>query len=96
MIHTDAAQSVGKVPVNVDDLGVDLLSVAGHKLYAPKGIGALYQRSGVRLAKLMFGAGHEVDRRPGTENVLVRSSVWERHVRLPVSDLDANMSHFRK
>lgn len=70
LLHTDAAQSVGKLPVNVDELGVDLLSVAGHKLYAPKGVGALFVRSGVQLANLMHGAGHEGGRRPGTENVL--------------------------
>ncbi len=70
LMHTDAAQSVGKIPVNVDDLDVDLLSIAGHKLYAPKGIGALYIKKGVRLEKLMHGAGHEMGWRAGTENVL--------------------------
>ncbi len=68
--HTDAAQSIGKLPTRVDELGVDLLSVAGHKVYAPKGVGALYVRAGTPLAKLMHGAGHEDGRRPGTENVL--------------------------
>lgn len=70
LLHTDAAQSIGKIPVQVDDLGVDLLSVAGHKLYAPKGIGALYIRPGVQVAKLMHGANHEQNRRAGTENVI--------------------------
>ena len=70
LMHTDSAQSVGKIPVRVDDLGVDLLSIAGHKLYAPKGIGALYIRPGVRLEKLMHGASHEQDRRAGTENII--------------------------
>ncbi|UCG17377.1 MAG: selenide, water dikinase SelD [Phycisphaerales bacterium] len=70
LVHTDAAQSVGKIPVNVDELGVDLLSVAGHKFYGPKGIGALYIRTGVKLEKLIFGAGHERGWRAGTENVL--------------------------
>eukprot|EP01105_Mastigella_eilhardi_P019366 TRINITY_DN4549_c0_g4_i1.p1 TRINITY_DN4549_c0_g4~~TRINITY_DN4549_c0_g4_i1.p1 ORF type:complete len:758 (+),score=172.89 TRINITY_DN4549_c0_g4_i1:30-2276(+) len=70
LFHTDAAQSVGKIPVHVEQLGVDLLSVAGHKLYAPKGVGALYIRSGVQLAKFMHGADHEHKRRAGTENVL--------------------------
>lgn len=70
LMHTDAAQSVGKIPVRVEELGVDLLSVAGHKLYAPKGIGALYIRPGVRLEKLMHGASHEGNRRAGTENVI--------------------------
>ncbi|MCX6224909.1 MAG: selenide, water dikinase SelD [Bacteroidia bacterium] len=69
-MHCDAAQSVGKIPVNVNDLNVDLLSVAGHKLYAPKGIGALYIRQGIRLDKIIHGADHEQNRRPGTENVL--------------------------
>jgi cysteine desulfurase NifS len=70
LLHTDAAQSVGKIPVQVDDLGVDLLSIAGHKLYAPKGIGALYVRRGIKLEKLMHGAGHEMGWRAGTENVI--------------------------
>lgn len=67
--HTDAAQSVGKVPVNVEELGVDLLTVVGHKLYAPKGVGALYIRRGTALDPLIHGAGHEGGRRAGTENV---------------------------
>lgn len=75
--HTDAAQSVGKIPVRVDDLGVDLLSVAGHKLYAPKGIGVLYVRSGVSLEKFMHGAGHESNRRAGTENVIEIAGLGE-------------------
>jgi cysteine desulfurase len=70
-MHTDAAQSVGKIPVDVDLLGVDLLSVAGHKLYAPKGVGVLYIREGVDLEPLMHGANHEAGRRAGTENVLL-------------------------
>ncbi len=70
LVHSDCAQSIGKLPVHVDDMGVDLLSVAGHKLYAPKGVGALYIRRGVRLEKLMHGAGHEMGWRAGTENVV--------------------------
>ncbi len=70
LIHTDSAQSIGKIPVHVDDLHVDLLSVAGHKLYAPKGIGALYIRTGVKLEKLIHGADHEMNWRAGTENVI--------------------------
>jgi len=69
-LHTDAAQSVGKIQTDVDELGVDLFTVAGHKLYAPKGVGALYVREGVSLHPLMRGAGQERGRRPGTENVL--------------------------
>ncbi|MGE6756849.1 cysteine desulfurase family protein [Corallococcus interemptor] len=69
LMHTDAAQSLGKVPVNVRELGVDLLSVAGHKLYAPKGAGALYVKRGTKLAPFALGASHERGMRPGTENV---------------------------
>ncbi len=68
LFHTDAAQSVGKIPTRVDELGVDLLTVAGHKLYAPKGIGALYVRRGMSLEPLIHGAGHEHGLRAGTEN----------------------------
>jgi cysteine desulfurase len=69
LMHADVAQSLGKVPVDVNDLGVDLLTVAGHKLYAPKGVGVLYVREGVNLEPFMHGAGHEGGRRAGTENV---------------------------
>lgn len=69
LLHTDAAQSVGKIPVNVGDLDVDLLTLAGHKFYAPKGVGALYVRRGTPLQPLLVGAGHEGGLRPGTENV---------------------------
>lgn len=69
IFHTDAAQSVGKIDTDVATLGVDLLTIAGHKLYAPKGIGALYVRKGTKIGNLMFGAGQEKGIRPGTENV---------------------------
>jgi len=94
LMHTDAAQSVGKIPVNVAALGVDLLSVAGHKLYAPKGIGALYIRGGVRLAKLIHGADHEGNRRAGTENVLEIVGLGQA-CRVAGRDLDENQAHFR-
>jgi cysteine desulfurase len=70
LLHSDAAQAVGKTPVSVRELGVDFLSLAGHKFNAPKGVGALYIREGVDLPPLLFGAGHERGLRPGTENVL--------------------------
>jgi cysteine desulfurase len=69
LVHTDAAQSIGKIPTQVDTLGVDLLSVAGHKIYAPKGIGALYLRTGVKPEIFCHGAGQEMGIRAGTENV---------------------------
>jgi cysteine desulfurase len=71
LLHTDAAQSVGKIPTMVDELRVDLLTIAGHKLYAPKGVGALYVRRGVEIEPLVHGAGHEHGRRAGTESVLL-------------------------
>jgi cysteine desulfurase len=69
LFHTDAAQSVGKVAVDVAALDVDLLTLAGHKCYAPKGVGALFVRAGAPVAPIQFGAGHEGGLRPGTENV---------------------------
>ncbi len=69
LIHTDAAQTIGKIDANADKLGVDLISIAAHKFYAPKGIGALYVRRGVQLEPLLHGAGHESGRRAGTESV---------------------------
>jgi cysteine desulfurase len=77
LFHTDAAQSAGKIPTNVNDLGVDLLSIAGHKLYAPKGVGALYVRRGVALEPLIHGAGHESGRRAGTESALLAVALGE-------------------
>jgi len=71
LFHTDAAQTLGKVPTNVKRLGVDLLSIAGHKLYGPKGVGALFVRRGVALEPLIHGAGHESGRRAGTESALL-------------------------
>lgn len=77
LVHTDAAQSIGKIPTRVDDLGADLLSIAGHKAYAPKGVGALYVRRGVVLEPLIHGAGHESGRRAGTESVLLAAALGE-------------------
>ncbi len=71
LFHTDAAQSVGKIATDVNGLGVDLLSIAGHKLYAPKGVGALFVRRGIQLEPLIHGAGHESGRRAGTESALL-------------------------
>jgi cysteine desulfurase len=70
LFHSDCAQSIGKILVQVDELGVDMLSIAGHKFYAPKGIGALYIRSGIKLEKFIHGANQENSRRAGTENIL--------------------------
>lgn len=75
LFHTDAAQSVGKIPTKVDELGVDLLSIAGHKLYAPKGVGALYIRRGTPIEPLIHGAGHESGRRAGTESALMAAAL---------------------
>lgn len=73
--HSDAAQSVGKVGTYVEDMGVDFLTVAGHKVYAPKGIGALYIREGTALEPLLHGAGQEGGRRGGTENVILAAAL---------------------
>jgi len=75
--HTDAAQSVGKIPTLVDDLGVDLLTLAGHKFYGPKGVGALYVRAGTALEPLIHGAAHESGRRAGTESALLAAALGE-------------------
>lgn len=69
LVHTDAVQAVAKIPIDVKDLGVDLLSLSGHKIYGPKGIGALYARKGLKLAPVQHGGGHEKNLRSGTENV---------------------------
>ncbi|MGB5748056.1 MAG: aminotransferase class V-fold PLP-dependent enzyme [Desulfobacterales bacterium] len=94
LLHTDAAQSVGKISTEVDTLGVDLLSIAGHKVYAPKGVGALFIRAGLNLAKFMHGAGQESGRRPGTENVLEIVGL-RKACEIAKRDLDSNMKHMQ-
>ncbi|MCK9398795.1 MAG: selenide, water dikinase SelD [Bacteroidales bacterium] len=93
LFHTDAAQSAGKIPV--DNLDVDLLSVAGHKLYAPKGVGTLFIRDGVKLEKLIHGADHEHNLRAGTENVALIVGLGKA-CELALRDLDENMGHSKK
>ncbi len=95
ILHTDAAQSLGKIEVNVDEMGVDLLSIAGHKLYAPKGIGAIYIRSGVTLEKLIYGADHEQNLRAGTENVLEIAGLGKA-CEIAGRNLDKNAAHYQK
>ena len=97
LLHSDCAQSVGKIPARVDDLGVDLLSIAGHKLYAPKGIGVLYIRPGVQLEKLMHGANHEQNRRAGTENVIEMVGLGEacELIERNLTDYSRNMGEMR-
>ena len=77
LFHTDASQTLGKINVDVSCLGVDLLTLAAHKLYAPKGVGALFIRDGLVLPKFMHGAGHESGRRAGTENVILEAGFGE-------------------
>lgn len=94
-MHSDAAQSLGKIAVDVQKMNVDLLSIAGHKLYAPKGIGALYIRKGVHLEKLIHGADHEQNLRAGTENVLEIVGLGAA-ARLAEDHLSENMEHYGK
>jgi cysteine desulfurase len=92
LLHVDAAQSAGKIPVDVDALGADLLTLAGHKLYAPKGVGALYVRAGVALENLIHGAGQESGRRAGTENVPYAVALGAA-CRIARERLEANAKH---
>ena len=94
IFHTDAAQSAGKISVDVKALGVDLLSIAGHKVYAPKGVGALYIRRGLSPGRLMHGAGQEMTKRPGTENVLEIAGLGTA-CEIAGRDLDKNMKHMQ-
>jgi cysteine desulfurase len=95
VMHTDAAQSVGKIPTDVQDLGVDLLSVAGHKAYAPKGIGALYIRPPLKPEKFCHGAGQERGWRAGTENVLEIVGLGKA-CEIATRDLQRNMAHMQR
>ncbi len=95
VFHSDGAQSVGKIETDVRKMGVDLFSVAGHKLYAPKGIGALFIRRGVRLEKLIHGADHERNLRAGTENVLEIAGLGKA-AGIAKRDLQKNMAHTKK
>jgi cysteine desulfurase len=85
--HSDGVQAAGRMPINVDDLGVDLYSISAHKFYGPKGAGALYVRKGTALAPIVFGGHHERDRRAGTENVPVLSAMGVAAFMLPRTDL---------
>jgi cysteine desulfurase len=93
-VHTDAAQSAGKIPVDVGKLGIDLLSIAGHKLYAPKGVGALYIRKGAGLKAIMHGAGQEMGLRPGTENILEIVGLGKA-CEVAARNLDRNREHMQ-
>ncbi len=95
LVHTDAAQSIGKISTDVRHLGVDLLSIAGHKVYAPKGIGALYIRKGVALEAIIHGAGQEQGRRPGTENVLEIVGLGKA-CEIAERELKKNMHHMKE
>ena len=95
VMHTDAAQSVGKIPTDVQDLDVDLLSVAGHKVYAPKGIGALYIRPPLKPEKFCHGAGQERGWRAGTENVLEIVGLGKA-CEIAARDLQRNMAHMQR
>ena len=94
IVHTDAAQSVGKIPTDVDQLGLDLLSVAGHKVYAPKGIGALYVRPPLVPEKFCHGAGQEMGWRAGTENVLEIVGLGKA-CEIAKRDLEKNMTRMK-
>ncbi len=95
IFHTDAAQSLGKIDVDVSTMGVDLLSIAGHKLYAPKGIGALFIKNGVTLEKLIHGADHEQNLRAGTENVLEIVGLGKA-CEIANENLDSNKKHYKE
>lgn len=91
IFHTDAVQTVGSIPVNVGDLSVDLLSMAAHKFYGPKGVGALYVRKGIKLEPLIYGGGQERNRRAGTENIAGIVGM-AKALSLAISKLEQNMN----
>jgi cysteine desulfurase len=93
--HTDAVQAFGKVPVRVDDLGADMLSISAHKIYGPKGVGCLYVRMGTRIQPVITGGGHERNRRAGTENVAGIVGL-AKAVEVAVRDFAADTAHFRQ
>ncbi len=97
LLHTDAVQSVGKIPVNVRELDVDLLSLSAHKIHGPKGVGALYIRKGTRIAPFMTGGSHERKRRAGTENVpaIVGLGVAARLAGERLKEMQTRVSHLR-
>jgi len=95
LVHIDASQSVGKIPTRIDELGVDLLTVAGHKVYAPKGIGALYIRRGLQLEPVIYGGGQEAGRRAGTENVAYMVALGTACM-LAQEQLPESQSHLRQ
>jgi cysteine desulfurase len=92
LLHTDAVQAIGNVPVHVEELGVDLLTLAAHKFYGPKGIGALYVRRGTRVNKLNYGGGQEKKVRPGTENIPGIVGLG-RAIELAVADIPGKAAH---
>jgi cysteine desulfurase len=94
LVHTDAAQTTGKIPTDASLLGVDLLSLAGHKIYGPKGVGALFVRSGLALEPLLHGGGQESGMRPGTENVLEVAGLGAA-CELAKRDMHRNYAHLR-
>ncbi len=93
--HTDAAQSLGKIPVDVRKMGVSMLSIAGHKIYAPKGIGALYVKNGIVLKNLFNGAGHEKGKRPGTENT-IHIAGFGKACGIISNCFEKNVDHYKK
>lgn len=95
LVHCDAAQSAGKIPVDVTALGIDLMSLAGHKLYGPKGIGALFIRRGIHIEKILRGADHEQNLRPGTENTM-QIAGFGKACEIAARDLQENMKHYRE